>query len=75
MYRASSDKSVQIKSPDDYTTLLHALEKKTAHRAGGRISFVSLFEDEIQSAGADKETIEPLLQGKRSLSFCESLLI
>ncbi len=60
MYRDSSDKLVHIKSPDDYATFLHALEKKTVHRTGGRISFtVSLFEDGIQSAddGPDEETI------------------
>ena len=62
LYRDSSDKLVQIKGPDDYATFLHALEKKTIHRTGGRISFtVSLFEDEIQESaneGPDEETTE-----------------
>ena len=43
---------------------LHTLQKKTVHRAGGRIVFtVSLFENEIQSSdeGPDEETIELLL--------------
>ena len=73
LYRDSSDKLVQIKGPDDYATFLHALEKKTIHRAGGRISFtISLFEDEIQESaneGPNEETIEaPTFQRQKQKS-------